>query len=133
MSMISLSIFLCIEESRLGTFLSFCLIHSTRFQQAHNRIHAINIHLRNQQPKIAMLEWNVFHTFVHLFYFFSVLFIFDRNEIILIAVVFFKYPLYTQQSIFYLQIIVDLFRWIFIYEMSTHIPFFFNLVLALFI
>ena len=50
----------------------FCVIHSTRFQQAHNRIHAMDIHLRNQQPKIAMLEWNVFHTSVHLFYLFLI-------------------------------------------------------------
>ena len=66
----------------------------------------------------------------------SVLFIFDRNVIILLNGCFFNYPLYTQQSIFYLQIIVDLFRQIylqiivdlfrqiFIYAISTHIIFF---------
>ena len=102
MSMISLSIFLCIDESRLELFLSvdcthfcfvFCVIHSTRFQQAHNRIHAMDIHLRNQQPNDRNVGMECLPYICS-----SVLFIFDRNEIILMNGCFFQLLSTVQHS-----------------------------------
>ena len=99
----------------------FCVIHSTRFQQARNRIHAMNIHLRNQQPKIAMLEWNVFYTSVHLFY----LFWSQRNNFNE-QLFFVNYPLYNTaihllSTNYCWPIQIDIYLW----NVNSHFFFFF--------
>ena len=107
----------------------FWVIHSTRFQQAHNRIHAMDIHLRNQQPKIAILKWNVFYTSVHLFYLFLI-----ANEIILMNGCFFSIIHCTKTAIHLLStnycwpIQIDIYLW----NVNSHFFFIISFSLCLY-
>ena len=58
------SIFLCIDESRLGSFLSFCLIHSTRFQQ-HTIVYMQWIYISDTNNRRSQC-WNGMFS-IHLF------------------------------------------------------------------